>query len=125
MNRLLHEIKRKPWAIVAFARRRIGIYDDGIFYGRFYSWHDLTDIRGGYSHGFRTGLPVDTLSLQVKGKTIRITMAWFNFKTMAEPLMRTPSWQQNGDEAAYSEMLADYMSELKQAAFIVSYHQGL
>jgi len=124
MNQLLYDVKRKPLAIFAFARSRIGIYDDGIFYGRFYSWYDLTGFHGGYSSGFRSGLPVDTLTLQIKDKTVRITMGWFNFKNMAVPLMKTASWQRDGDNAGYSEMLADYMTELKQATFRARYQGG-
>lgn len=121
MDQLIFEIKRKRLAVFAFTRSRIGIYRDGVFYGRFYSWRQLRDIRGGYDLGFRTLLPVDTLTLETAGKSVKISMAWYNLQPMATPLKKTASWKSRGDDAAYSEMLADYLGELKAKAFAGAY----
>lgn len=118
MDQLLYETKRKRLAIFAInARHPIGIYRDGVCYGRFYSWDQLEDIRGGYIPGFRTLLPVDTLTLETADRSVRISMAWYDLQPLASVLKKTASWKARGDEAAYSEMLADYLREVKEKAF--------
>ena len=117
MDQLLYEIKRKRLAVFALTRSRIGIYRDGVFYGRFYFWRQLRDIRGGYIPGFRTLLPVDTLTLETAGRSVRISMAWYDLQPLASSLKKTASWEARGDDAAYSEMLADYLREVKAKAF--------
>ncbi|WP_139350823.1 hypothetical protein [Rhodanobacter sp. C01] len=117
MDQLLYEIKRKRLAVFALTRSRIGIYREGMHYGRFYSWGQLKDIRGSYIPGFRTLLPVDTLTLETMDRSVRISMAWYDLQPLASSLKKTASWKERGNDAAYSEMLADYLRELKAKAF--------
>ncbi|RKP57771.1 hypothetical protein D7S86_07515 [Pararobbsia silviterrae] len=103
--------------MLALTRSRIGIYREGLRYGRFYSWDQLKEIRGGYLPGFRTLLPVDTLTLTTADRSVRISMAWYDLQPLALLLKNTASWRARGDDAAYSEMLADYLRELKEKVF--------
>jgi hypothetical protein len=63
------------------------------------------------------------LRLHTAKTDIFITLAWFDLQPMAGKLMQTPSWHARGDDAAYGEMLADYLNSLKQAAFAASYQR--
>lgn len=118
MDQLLYEIKRKRLAVFAIAaRHHLGIYRDGVHYGRFYFWNQIGDIRGGYVLGFRTLLPVDTLTLDTVNRSVKISMAWYDLRPLASSLKNTASWKARGNDAAYSEMLADYLHELKVKAF--------
>ena len=51
-------------------------------------------------------------------------MGWYDLQPLASVLKKTVSWKTCGDDAAYDEMLADYLNELKAKAFADNYRQA-